>query len=241
MAISDLKYNPNKHWSRVKWKGAEKGFQRELEFAIHDKVKQEILSIFAQAQDDFVHQQIPDCEAPMMPFITGNLHDSIVGVVSDNGMMVKASYANRVAVTISPKSGKQIYTPSSGGGRKRIIGHQEAWKAVYGMQGKYPRRIAASLFVAVPYALRPEEKGPHKGYLENLRYLYAAAMDSEFRRAAARHVIEWKGNMDNYMTIAYDPEDERLIQPIRKRGRKKGSGSGYMGSARPGMSMKMKP
>ena len=163
----------------------------------------------------------------------------VVGVVSDNGMLIKASYANRCAVTTSKLTGNQIYAPTSGGGRKRIIGHQEAWKAVYGMNGKYPGKIATTLFVAVPYALNPEERGPHAGYLENLRLNFAAAMDAEFRLAAQKHVIAWKGTTNDYIQLAYDQDDTRLVNIPKKRGRKKGSGGGYMGSA--GGGMKMRP
>lgn len=218
-------------WAKVDWKKAKKGFQRELEFNAHDDIKRDIISVFSSAVSSFIND-LPDSEAPMMPFITGNLHDSIVGIVSDNGMMVKAHFAKRDAVTTSQKTGKQIYSPTSGGGRLRIIGHQEAWKAVYGLQGKYPGKIATSLFVAVPYALNPNERGPHVGYLDNLRTSFAAALDREFRYAAYKHVLYWKGNMDDYVKLSYEEDDPRIQNPPKRRGRPKGS-RGNMGSARP--------
>ena len=232
-----MNWKPHSHWAKIKWKGTEKAFQRELMFNTSEKVKAEIISIFTKTNDSFV-RDLPDSEAPMMPFITGNLHDSIVCVVSDSGMLVRASYANRAATTISKKTGKRIYTPTVGGGRKRIIGHQEAWNFVYGMQGKYPGKVASTMAVAVPYALNPEERGPHAGYLENLRNLYASAMDAEFRYAAQRHVIEFHGSLDNYIVLAYDDGDPRLAQfSTKKRGRQKGSGRMNMGSAGGGMRM----
>ena len=227
------------NWVKAKWRGAEKGFQRELQFEINDMVKNEITNVFTSAQESFIND-LPDGETATMPFITGNLHDSIVGIVSDNGMLVKATFARRDAVTTSLKTGNQIYSPTKGGGRVRIIGHQEAWKAVYGMQGKYPKKLAASMFVTVPYALNPNERGPHVGYLENLRVNYAAALDREFRYAAYKHVLAWRGNLNDYITLAYEPDDPRLVNPAKRRGRPKGSGV-KMGSYRPGMGMKMMP
>lgn len=230
-----MNYKPHSRWVKTVWKKAEKGFQRELQIDVHDKAKAEIISVFAATNDSFV-RDLPDREAPMLPFITGNLHDSIVGVVSDNGMLIKASYAKRAAVTISKKSGKQIYSPTAGGGRKRIIGHQEAWRAVYGMNGRYPGKLATTMLVAVPYALNPEQRGPHAGYLQNLRLLYASAMDVEFRNAVKRHIIEWHGNLNDYIILAFDDGDPRLAQFSQRRlGRPKGSGGKYMGAAKPTM------
>jgi len=233
-----MNYSPHSGWGKVAWRNTEKGFQRSLQFDLPDKIKKEVLSVFIAANDSFI-RDLPDGEAAMMPYITGNLHDSIVGVVSDNGALVKASYANRTAVTTSSLTGRQIYTPTTGGGRKRIIGHQEAWKAVYGLNGKYPRKIASTLLVAVPYALNPNERGPHSGYLEGLRLNYAAALDREFRYAAYKKVLFFRGNLNDYIQLAYEDDDVRLMRASRKRGRPKGSGNKYMGSAKPTMGISL--
>lgn len=121
-------------------------------------------------------------------------------------------------------------------GYKRIIGSEAAFRMVRSMQGLYPGNVAITMFVAVPYALRPNEKGPHSGYLDNLRDLFSYALQNEFRMAAAKHIIAVKGNLDQYIQIAYDPEDARIAS---ESGRRRKKSDGYMGSSRPGMSMKI--
>ena len=218
---------------RSQWTAADKEFQRELLTEVKGLVKKEIINDFALEQESFV-RDLPARETPTMPFITGNLHDSIVSVVSSNGRVERASYATSAARTTSSLSGRQVYRPTSGMGRKKIIGALEAANQVRRMQGKYPESVAVTLMVAVPYALNPEEKGRHAGYLENLRTLFATSMAAAFRKATAKGVIQMKGNMEQYVSLVYDPEDERYLKEASSRSGSKGSG-GSMGSSRPRM------
>lgn len=228
-------------WTKVKWQKFESGFRKELFVELQPKVEKAVQNAFIATQESFI-REIPAHEAPMLPFITGNLHDSIVSVVSSHGHVVKASYTPSVATTTSSSTGKKVFKATSGMGRKRIIGSLAAFNAVKNAQGKYPGKIAMTLFVAVPYSLRPNEKGPHMGYLDNLRALYAFALESEFRRGIARAIIEMKGSLNNYVQLAYDEDDMRIAKTVRqpgKRGRKKGSKNSTMGSAAPGLSLKI--
>lgn len=235
------KWKRNSGWAKVEWRGAEKGFQRELIFELAPQLKKAITNTLIDVNDSFV-RDLPDREAPMLPFITGNLRDSIVGIVSDNTTLVKASFPTPVATTTSEKSGKRIYTPTKGGGRKRIIGHQEAWKVVYGNNGRYPGKLASTMFVSVPYALRPEERGPHRGYLENLRDLYAAAVDIEMRQAGKAFNLWNAKNVDSFIPLLYDQDDMRIARlSSGKKGKKKQSNGGGVGPYRTGTSMKLMP
>lgn len=226
------------NWVKVAWQGAEKGFQRELELTLKPQYEKEMSRIFADTQTSFV-RDLPSHETPTMPFITGNLHDSIGAVTSLRGRVVKASYTDPVAMTSSELTKKEVYRSTSGMGRKKIVGSLSAFNMVKSLQGKYPTKLATMLFVAVPYALNPNEKGPHVGYLDSLRQLFAYALETEFRRAMTRGLLMMKGNLDQYIQIRYDSDDARIAPDVKRRGRPKGSG-GYMGSAKPGMGMKLR-
>lgn len=233
---SKVRLTRHREWEMVKWQNAEKGVQHALEFSLKPKYEKEITNIFIATQESFL-RDLPSHETPTMPFITGNLHDSIGSVVSVRGRVVRASYAETVAKTTSSLSGREIYKSTSGMGRKRIIGSQSAFNMVRSLQGKYPNNLAVTMFVAVPYALNPEVRGPHQGYLENLRKLFAYAFEREIRRAEAKHILQVNGTLDQYIKLAYDPNDIRVAEQTRTNTKKN---SGYMGAAKPGMGMKMR-
>lgn len=198
--------------------------------------------MFIEEQESFI-RDIPSREAPMLPLITGNLHDSIGAVTSLRGRVVRASYTTPIAKTTSELSKKEIYKSTSGMGRKRIIGSLEAFNMVKSLQGKYPHGIAITMFVAVPYALNPNERGRHIGYLDQLRLFFAGAMAYIFRRAEAKKLFELKGvNLDTYIQITNRDDDPMVREYFASKGPKKRGpkkGSNYMGSAKPGMGMKI--
>ena len=231
--MANIRLPKGSNWVKVKWRGAEKGFQRELELTLKPAYEKEVARMFIEAQESFV-RDLPAQETPTMPFITGNLHDSIGSVVSSHGKVIRASYAQPVARKTSSVSGKEVYAATSGMGRKRIIGSLEAFNYVRGLQGKYPTKLAITMFVAIIYAFNPQERGPHRGYLDKLRQFFAFALETEFRRAMLRGLLMMHGTLDQYIQLAYDPDDARITEP---KGSKRKSSSGYMGSARPGMKM----
>lgn len=230
---------PNR-WEKVKWQEFESGFRKELLVELKPKVEKVVQQSFIATNESFV-RDIPPHEAPMLPFITGNLHDSIVGIVSSHGRVVKACYTEPVATATSDASGKKVFRATSGMGRQRIIGSLAAFNAVKGMQGKYPGKLASTLIVAAPYSLRPNERGPHAGYLDNLRTLYAYAMEHEFRFGISKAILEINGSLDQYIQIAFDEDDLRIAKETRRFGRRKGSKNSTMGAATPGLSMKLRP
>ena len=228
-------------WAKVDWKKTEKGIQRVLISDLSKKEEAEFVKIFIELQDSFV-RDLPSQETPTMPLITGNLHDSIVGVTSNNGHVVKASYPKPVATTSSEVTGKKVYKSTSGMGRKKIIGSLAAQTLVRNMNGRYPTGVASSLFVGVPYALRPQMQGPHAGYLDVLRDNFAWMLNSEFRAAEGRGLLKIKGiNLDQYVELLYEPDDMRIFTEPKKRGRPKGSGQRMGGNYGTGMGMKMMP
>ena len=182
------------------WTSVEKGFQRELLGPdVKGRIRTAIISTFVSAQKDFL-DSLPAQEASYMPFITGNLHDSIASVVSEGGRVLNASYTEPAAITTSEITGKDIFVKSGSFPTlvkgKHIIGSQEAFKAVRRMQGKFPDRIAATLLIAAPYAETPQNKGPHAGYIDTLAYKYSKSMDTAFRAGQTLGMWKWKGGFN---------------------------------------------
>ena len=181
------------------WEKFEKEFRAELIGpSCFGKVNKAAIHVLREAQTDFV-KSLPSQEEYIMPFITGNLHDSIVSVLSSDGRVIHAAYTDPVATQPSVYTGKTIFKSTKGGGRKRIVGSLEAFTDVKNMQGKYPRGLAASLMVSVPYAENPNElsetnkKGTHVGYLDALGARYYKAMQRGFTLYDAYNYFTWKG------------------------------------------------
>ncbi len=197
----------NIRFSGWNWSETKTQLQKEL-IGQKEKVNQAALSIFADAQRDFI-KNLPSSEDPSMPFITGNLHDSIAGVISvAGGRVVKASFAESLARVPSTDNGKAKFSPTTMGGGKKIFGHMEAIRAVYGSRKtNYPSGIAATLVVAVPYAENPNElsernrTGKHVGYLDILASRYVKNIEKAFRYynygnavdSEGRKMFVWKG------------------------------------------------
>ena len=193
-----------KHSINIKdWVPVEKGFQRELLGPdVKGRIHQAIVNTLISAQKNYL-DNLPTTEAPYMPFITGNLHDSIASVISEGGRILNASYTEPVAITTSEVTGQDVFLPAKkfptrvklqwGRG---VIGSKEAERAVRKMQGKYPSKIAATMLIAVPYAETPNEKGPHAGYIDVLGYKYAQSMAPAFRAAQSLGLWRWKGGFN---------------------------------------------
>jgi hypothetical protein len=196
MAKRNIKFS-GWNWSETKTQ-----LQKEL-IGQKEKVNQAALSIFADAQRDFI-KNLPASEDPSMPFITGNLHDSIAGVISvAGGRVIKASFAETLAGAPSTDNGRRKFTPTTMGGGKKIFGHMEAIRAVYGSRKtNYPSGIAATLVVAVPYAENPNEfsernrTGKHVGYLDILASRYVKNIEQAFRAYEYLGMFRWKGGSD---------------------------------------------
>lgn len=193
MAKRNLKFSG---WN---WSDTKTQFQKEL-IGLSEKVNNAALNILADAQKDFI-KNLPSEETPSMPFITGNLHDSIVCVLSiGGGAVVKVSIAEPMARVPATEGGKKKYSPSTMGGGKKIYGHIEAVRAAYrSRQGRYPSGIAATMMVAVPYAENPNEisatnkSGKHAGYLDVLASKYYRNIERGFSLYDKYDMFRWKG------------------------------------------------
>lgn len=179
------------------WKNAERQFQREL-MSNSDKVNRAAINILYEAQRAFV-DSLPSEETNYMPVITGNLHDSIVSVVSHKGRVLRASYTAPIATTASLITGKEIFAPTAGFGRKRIVGQTSARTAVRNLQGKYPGGLTATMMITVPYAENPNafsetnKKGEHVGYIDVLASKYYKSMERGFKLYDYYDLFKWKG------------------------------------------------
>lgn len=169
------------------WSDVETSFRKEL-LGEHcaGRVKKAAVQILFEAQKDFV-KSLPSHEAPEMPFITGNLHDSIVSVITDKGRVLRATYTDPVAVNRSVITGRDIFRPQRSEG-KRVIGSLSAFNAVKRLQrGAAPNSLACTMSVNVPYAENPNEFGPtnirgaHVGYLDILAIKYAKTLERGFK------------------------------------------------------------
>lgn len=179
------------------WADTEKGLQRELLGPnVKGRIRTSIIKTLVDAQKSFL-DSLPSSEASYMPFITGNLHDSIASVISENGRVINASYTDPVAITQSEITGKDIFVRSGSFPTRvkglHIIGSREAIKAVRNLQGTFPSKIAATMLIGVPYAGTPQEKGRHAGYIDVLASKYARRMEGSFRAAQALGMWRWKG------------------------------------------------
>lgn len=188
------------------WKKFENEFKAELVGELGaGKVKKAAIQILKDAQKDFV-KSLPSEETYLMPFITGNLHDSIASVLSNDGRVIAAAYTDPVATEPSLLSGKNIYRATKGGGRKRIVGAVEAATDVRNMQGKYPKGLAATMLVAVPYAENPNtvsetnKRGLHAGYLDAIGSLYLTKIQRGLILYDAYGLFNWKGQPLSYNT-----------------------------------------
>ena len=236
---------PSGWWAKLKWKGAEKGFQKILTEDLTWRAEKEAVDKFIAASESFVGS-LPDHRVDgMMPFRTGNLHDSIASVVSKSGHVVRASYTKPVATRTSDITGREVFRPTSGMGRQKIIGSLAASTMVRNMNGKFPGKVAITMLIGVPYDERPNQSGVNTGYKDVLVSLFASKLGDAFRfhyMSSPKRMVnilqEAGMTVEEYVLSQWKREDEPS-EPIRRTpGRPKGGG-GYMGSA--GGGMKMRP
>lgn len=133
------------------WTNARKQFSKELmsSAAGVNRNAQQILINTNSAFLDYVQMN-----KEQLPYSTGNLHDSIATLVSQSGRIIRAQYMPAEATK-----------PQTAPGRKRIVGEEEAVRAVRSFR---PNKtgVYATLFVAVPYAEGADERSRHPGYYQ---------------------------------------------------------------------------
>lgn len=143
------------------WKNASAQFQKEL-LASADGVNRAAQQVFIDANNRFMDYVQDNKE--LLPYYTANLHDSIVSVVSQSGRVLRAVYMP-----------KEATRPQNAPDRKRIVGMEEAIRAV--RRADYPRTgVASTLIVAVPYAEGANATSKRRGYLNWLQNAFESEM-----------------------------------------------------------------
>lgn len=160
------------------WFKFRSAFQKEL-MSNAKGVSRAVAQVYVQATNNFV-QKVHEMSS--LPYYTGNTRDSIASAVSQSGRVVRASYLTPSYQQTDPR-----WKPQKMKGRKRIIGMQEAEKAVHGYS--YPKGVAAVLFVGVPYAQDVNDGTLGKsrgniGFIERLNEQFTA--DMEFTASALK-------------------------------------------------------
>lgn len=143
------------------WSKARKQFEVGLRNSAKGVTKN-AQQIFVNATSSFL--DYVQMNKSLLPYSSGNLHDSIATAVSVSGRVIRANYMP-----------KEATRPQTAPGRKRIIGEQEAFNAIRRFR---PARtgVAATLFVSVPYAEGANRKSKHPGYYDWLQNAFVSEM-----------------------------------------------------------------
>ncbi len=163
------------------WRKSMKVFAEDLKKSSKG-IGKAVQQVLVYASEDYL-RYVQD-NKDRLPYYTANLHDSIATAVAASGRIIKARYLP-----------KEATRPQTAAGRKRIVGEQEAIRAVRlyrpGRTG-----VSSTLFVAVPYAEGANRDGEirrvfrgreymtrnhHPGYLQWLEDTFVSSMDSGLR------------------------------------------------------------
>lgn len=145
------------------WKRASKSFSVELmksAAGVNRNAQQILINATSQFLD---YVQI---NKELLPIFTANLHDSIATSVSQSGRILRANYMPVEATR-----------PQTAPGRKRIVGEEEAAKAVRSYR-PMQTGVHATLFVAVPYAEGANKNSHHPGYYDWLEESFKGQIES---------------------------------------------------------------
>jgi hypothetical protein len=108
------------------------------------------------------------------PWYTGQLHDSVVGIVSDRSRTVSIQYMPQAATKPQTYEG-QIIIGHDWGQRKA----QELARTLHFVPG-----IVATIGVGVPYAEEVDEMDNHAGYMTELSTQFASTLEDFFEAKA---------------------------------------------------------
>lgn len=102
------------------------------------------------------------------PWYTGQLHDSVAGVVSDKNRIVSINYMPPAATKPQTYMGQTI------------IGHDWAIEGARRAQYVFLPGIQAKLVVGVPYAAKVDESQRHSGFVRKLSAQFASSVEDYF-------------------------------------------------------------
>lgn len=104
------------------------------------------------------------------PWYTGQLHDSVAGIVSDRNKVVSIRYMPPAATKPQTYKGQVIIGRDWGERRA-----QDVARVLHFIHG-----IAATISVGVPYAEDVEQMSRHEGYMEELSTQFASSVEDYF-------------------------------------------------------------
>lgn len=111
------------------------------------------------------------------PWYTGQLHDSVAGIVSDKHRTVSIQYMQQAATKPQTYEGQVI------------IGHDWAIRKAQDMARAlhFVPGIVASVVVGVPYSEKVDKMQRHRGYLRDLSVQFAANVEDYFTMRAGEY------------------------------------------------------
>lgn len=111
------------------------------------------------------------------PWYSGNLHDSVAGIVSDRHRTISISYMPEAA------EGLQTYRGMT------IVGHEWALREARNLERllHFLPGIRASVVVGVPYAEKVDDSDRHEGYIRELSNQFASAVEDYFTMKAGAY------------------------------------------------------
>lgn len=159
---------------RTKWNTTQKQFQEEL-LKSAKGFNRRAERLMTEATQSFLN--LVDRSEELIPFYTGNLHDSIAAYISKSGRVIRACYMQQKAT--GPQHVTKISAPKTDNGEsryKKVWGYREAIKAVRNSK-PLSKGIGSTLIVAVPYAGAADEESSKPGYLDRLREMFNSTLE----------------------------------------------------------------
>lgn len=155
--------------TRDKWNAFSVSFQKALRSAGEEVSKAAGKQLTLATEDWLANiDKASEFDPEVMPFLTGNLHDSMATTVSQKGRLLSLRQMEKVAAV------DQKYH------RRVINGHFEGIRVA--MSAPRPREVTASLFIGVPYADAVNDYPQHAGYVERLEESFASEMERKIKR-----------------------------------------------------------
>lgn len=155
--------------TRDRWDAFSVSFQHALRDAGEAVSKAAGIQL-VNACDDWIRKldEGSETDPDIIPFLTGNLHDSIVASVSQKGRLIGVRQMDKVATEDQKYRGRSVN------------GHLEGMRIA--MAAPRPEAPTANLFIGAPYADAVNQNVYHVGYVERLEESFVNAMERKLHR-----------------------------------------------------------
>lgn len=153
---------------RTKWNTTARQFQEVLRNSAKD-FNRHAEKLMVEVTEDFL--KYVNSNGELLPYYTGNLHDSIAAYVSKSGRVIRACYMPQEATKpqhVTKLTATKTRKDNDDTRYKEIWGYREAIKAVRNSK-PLSKGIGSTLIVAVPYAGAANEDSSKPGYIEQMR------------------------------------------------------------------------